>query len=302
MRARAGSVFLFGFGLLTSLAWSESAWAQDLGAHFKKIKDGIFVYASEPQNSNCTIILTQDGNFPTDVYIAGGHLEMCLAVTINDVLQKWAKNPGRNLTMSFFMDGIFSNGKDIEEKDPYYKDYMRFMQIVNYSRPAGEYFPKLTLLETMGVIVNETRQYDYLTRVLPRYDRTLSSDYRVELSMSGARPKLLQPGKQGFRIYNDRQCLDKSDAGMPFHSGHEPHDGVARHQAVGIEYDHVLVTRAEAPDPVFDIAGFPRGIFRAVTIKNVVSAAILAKPQEAFLFRYPDGRARCVAQHKPVEP
>jgi hypothetical protein len=146
-------------------------------------------------------VFSKGGEIPFDitashVYIAGGHLEMCLAVTLNDVLQKWAKNPRRNLTLSFFMDGIFSNGRDIEEKDPYYKDYMRFMQIVNYSRPAGEYFPKLTLLETMGVIVNETRQYDYLTRVLPRYDRTLPADYRVELSMSGARPKLLQPGKK----------------------------------------------------------------------------------------------------------
>ena len=146
-------------------------------------------------------VFSKGGEIPFDipashVYIAGGHLEMCLAVTINDVLQKWAQHPRPNFTMSFFMDGIFSNGKDIEEKDPYYKDYMRFVQIVNYSRPAGEYFPKLTLLETMGVIVNETRQYDYLTRVLPRYDRTLPADYRVELSMSGARPKLLQPGKK----------------------------------------------------------------------------------------------------------
>ena len=56
------------------------------------------------------------------------------------------------------MDGIFSNGKNIADTDPYYKDYVRFMGIVNYSRPAGEYFPKLTLLETMGVIVTEARQ------------------------------------------------------------------------------------------------------------------------------------------------
>jgi hypothetical protein len=146
-------------------------------------------------------VYSQGGELPFDidashVYLAGGHLEICLSVTVNEILQKWTKKGRRNLTLSFFMDGIFSNGKEIGDSDVYYKDYLRFMQVVNYGRPAGEYFPKLTLLETMGVIVNETRQYDYLKRVLPRYDRTLGADYRVELSMSGSRPKLLQPGKK----------------------------------------------------------------------------------------------------------
>ncbi len=36
-------------------------WAQELGPQFKKIKEGIYVYAGRPGESNCTIILTQDG-------------------------------------------------------------------------------------------------------------------------------------------------------------------------------------------------------------------------------------------------
>jgi cyclase len=47
--------------------------AQDLGPLFKKMKDGIYVYAGKPGESNCTIILTQEGvvlidsgNNPTD--------------------------------------------------------------------------------------------------------------------------------------------------------------------------------------------------------------------------------------------
>ena len=88
---------------------------------------------------------------------------------------------------------------------------------------------------------------------------------------------------------------------MRFHSGHQPDDGVASHQAVGIQYDHVVISRAEPLDPVFDIAGFSCGIFQAMTIKNILRGNILAEPQEAFLFRYPDRRARCIAQHKPVE-
>ncbi len=35
--------------------------AQDLGPQFKKMKDGIFVYADKTGDPNCTIILTQDG-------------------------------------------------------------------------------------------------------------------------------------------------------------------------------------------------------------------------------------------------
>ncbi len=135
---------------------------------------------------------------PSHVYVVGGHLELCLSSTLNDVLMNWAKKPQHNLTVSYFMDGIFSNGKYIDESDPYHGDYVRFMGIVNYSRPAGEHFPKITLLETMGIIINETRQYDYLKRVLPRYDRTLGADYRVELKMSESTVRVLQRG-QGER-------------------------------------------------------------------------------------------------------
>ena len=48
-------VAVFSFALARSLA------AQDLGPHFKKIKDGIYVYTGKPNESNCTIILTQEG-------------------------------------------------------------------------------------------------------------------------------------------------------------------------------------------------------------------------------------------------
>src|SRR3954465_14319715 len=40
---------------------------------------------------------SQDGevNFdvPSNVYLAGGHLELCLSVTAHEVLMKWAKKP-----------------------------------------------------------------------------------------------------------------------------------------------------------------------------------------------------------------
>jgi cyclase len=60
MRLRTGAVFLAAFGLLLA-APPPPSQAQNLGPQFKKIKDGIFTYAGKPQQSNCTIILTQEG-------------------------------------------------------------------------------------------------------------------------------------------------------------------------------------------------------------------------------------------------
>jgi glyoxylase-like metal-dependent hydrolase (beta-lactamase superfamily II) len=56
-----GKKIIFALITLVSLLSVRFLAAQDLGPHFKKVKDGIFVYAGEPNQSNCTIILTQDG-------------------------------------------------------------------------------------------------------------------------------------------------------------------------------------------------------------------------------------------------
>src|SRR5207237_6845415 len=58
MKIRLPAVFLFTSCLLL---FTSHLSAQDLGPQFKKIKDGIFVYAGKPNESNCTIILTQEG-------------------------------------------------------------------------------------------------------------------------------------------------------------------------------------------------------------------------------------------------
>jgi len=131
---------------------------------------------------------------PSHVYVVGGHLEECLSATLNDVLLNWARQPRRNLTITYVMDGIFSNGKSIEPSDRYYRSYNRFMGIVAYNKPAGEYYQKLSLLEIMGLIVDDSLQNAYLQRVLPRYDRTMAPDYRVELKLMDSRTRILQAG------------------------------------------------------------------------------------------------------------
>jgi len=66
MKKRSVSVFLFVFYCLFV---GSRLFAQDLGPHFKKIKDGIYVYAAKPTDSNAGIILTEGG----PVLIDSGH-------------------------------------------------------------------------------------------------------------------------------------------------------------------------------------------------------------------------------------
>jgi cyclase len=61
-----------GIGLLSivfGLAFASGLSAQDLGPHFKKIKEGIFIRAEKPADSNAAIILTSEGV----VMIDSGH-------------------------------------------------------------------------------------------------------------------------------------------------------------------------------------------------------------------------------------
>jgi cyclase len=57
MKTRTSGFLIALFYLLLAMA----AAAQDLGPKFKKIKDGIYVYTDKLNDSNCTIIVTQDG-------------------------------------------------------------------------------------------------------------------------------------------------------------------------------------------------------------------------------------------------
>jgi len=125
------------------------------------------------------------------VYVVGGHLELCLLATLNDILLAWSRQAPANRTITFFMDGIYSNGHSVEPDDPFYDDFQRFMGVIMYGRPQGEHWPKLNLLETMGVIIKEEGELAYLSKILPRYDRTLS-DYRVELQLNDSVVKVLQ--------------------------------------------------------------------------------------------------------------
>jgi glyoxylase-like metal-dependent hydrolase (beta-lactamase superfamily II) len=66
MKVTLAPVFLFVASLLIFVSYLP---AQDLGPHFKKVKEGIFVRAANPLNSNATIILLIDSGLnPTDFH------------------------------------------------------------------------------------------------------------------------------------------------------------------------------------------------------------------------------------------
>ena len=54
---------------IISLALVRSVDAQDLGPQFQKVKEGIYVYVGKEFNSNCGVVLTQEGV----VLIDSGH-------------------------------------------------------------------------------------------------------------------------------------------------------------------------------------------------------------------------------------
>jgi hypothetical protein len=129
---------------------------------------------------------------PSHVYIVGGHVEMCLSTALHDILLQWAQRPPHNLTVTYFMDAIYSNGKVIDPSDPFYKDFVRFLDVVTYGRPGGENWPKLTLLETMGIIIKEEDQLEYIRQILPRWDRTFPDTVRVEVQLNDSAKKVLR--------------------------------------------------------------------------------------------------------------
>jgi hypothetical protein len=128
------------------------------------------------------------------IYLAGGHAELCLSRSIHDLLLQAARRRHRNLTVTYVMDAIYSNGKTVDPSDPFYSDFTTFLSVVTYGRPGGERWPKLTLLEATGVIKRLEWDYMYLKELLPRWDRTFGDDYRIELQMDDFETRVLRPG------------------------------------------------------------------------------------------------------------
>lgn len=144
-------------------------------------------------------VFSEDGELPiemgpADLHVVGGHIELCLAHTLQDVLASWSRRPNTRLRLTFYMDGIYSNGKSIRESDPYFKAAANFLGIVSHGRGGVEAWSKLTVLETLALIPAPEQRYAYLQRLLPSYE-VLSPSYRVEMQLNDAAPRVLRTGR-----------------------------------------------------------------------------------------------------------
>jgi hypothetical protein len=133
-----------------------------------------------------------------NLYIVGGHLELCMSAALHDIIYQWAKRAPRNYTITYLMDAIYSNGKMIDPSDPFYHDFDRFLSVIAYGRPGGEHWPKLSLLETMGIIRNEEHELNYIKQILPRWDTTFPENYRIEVQLNNSVKKVLRSAEGWF--------------------------------------------------------------------------------------------------------
>jgi len=151
--------------------------------------------------------------------IVGGHLELCMSAALHDIIYQWAQRTPRSHTITYFMDAIYSNGRMIEPNDPNYRRFDRFLSIVTYGRPGGEHWPKLSMLETMGIIREEEHQVEYLQKILPRWDTTFPDGYRVDLQLDNSVKKTLRHDDGWFPptvlFHFVDSALTLSDAQLP---------------------------------------------------------------------------------------
>lgn len=152
-------------------------------------------------------VFSRDGEVPfelkaTHVYVVGGHLEHCLARTVEGVVSSWARQQVRDRTLTFLMDGIYSTGELVEESDPFYKDFTQFKRAIAHRRTDADPMPKLTLLETLGLIDEEETEIEFVRRALPNSGEVLTAAYEVELSLNNTRSRKVptEPGKALGRI------------------------------------------------------------------------------------------------------
>jgi len=135
-----------------------------------------------------------DVNTPSHIYTVGGHWELCQRTTMYDLMDKWKNSPLLvDRTVTTVMDGIYTAGENFRQGDPYYSTYELFMSVINYGRPRSWPFPKLSLLESMGIIKDEKEQVSFLKRQLPPYSG-FSRDYQIELYLNGKKEEVIRQG------------------------------------------------------------------------------------------------------------
>ena len=113
--------------------------------------------------------------------------------------------------------------------------------------------------------------------------------------------ELLQPGEHRVAVDDQRQALNDAAVRVRLHRRRQADDGLARHQAVGVEHQHVRIVAAPAGDEVGDVAGFAARVLAPPAIVDPRVRQALAHRDERPLLGDPDVGVGGVGEEEVVE-
>ena len=115
--------------------------------------------------------------------------------------------------------------------------------------------------------------------------------------------ELLHPGDERLPVHRLGRRLEYADVRPGLHDLHQPHQGLAAHDAVRVEDGHVPVAFAPPAAEVGHVAALPLGVACPLPVEDPPEGVFLrAEPVPGFLLLHPDVGIGGVAQQEEVEP
>ena len=82
--------------------------------------------------------------------------------------------------------------------------------------------------------------------------------------------KLLQPGDKRFAVYRPGNRLQNPDIRPRLHGGDHSYNRFARHDAVGVEHNHIAVAAPPTAAKIGDVAAFALQIRSSIPVENTL--------------------------------
>ena len=113
--------------------------------------------------------------------------------------------------------------------------------------------------------------------------------------------ELLQAREHRVAVDDQRRALDDAGVGVGLHRRGEADDRFPRHQAVGVEHDHMRVVAAPMGDEIGDVAGLAAHVPSPPAVVEARLRQPRAHRQERALLRDPDIGVGGVGDEEEVE-
>ena len=113
--------------------------------------------------------------------------------------------------------------------------------------------------------------------------------------------ELRQPGKDRLAAHQHRHGLDQGELRVGLHPQRQFADGLAAHDAVGVQHHHLVIAPAPSADEFRDIAGLAVDVVFAPAIPDRQRRQF-ARRRDRLRFGDGDGRVAAVGQHEDLGP